>query len=108
TAVSLAVILFNGYYAISRLGVRFKLHQFEPVLLKTIFSYSIWIFIFAMVGQFQWSAGQVILGVISGTTEVGIYGVGIMLGTYYGAFSTAISGVFLPRATKMTVLNASS
>ena len=48
-----------------------------------------------------------ILGVVSGTTAVAIYGVGIMLGTYYGAFSTAISSVFLPRATQMTALEAS-
>ncbi|HMR17126.1 MAG TPA: polysaccharide biosynthesis C-terminal domain-containing protein, partial [Mariniflexile sp.] len=36
-----------------------------------------------------------------------IYGIGIVLGTYYGSFSTAISSVFLPRATKMAVANAS-
>lgn len=59
------------------------------------------------MGQFQWQSGQVILGVVSGTTAVAIYGVGIMLGTYYGAFSTAISSVFLPRATQMTAFEAS-
>jgi O-antigen/teichoic acid export membrane protein len=77
-------------------------------LVKEIFSYSIWIFIFAIVGQFQWQSGQIILGIISGTKNVAVYGVGIMLGTYYGSFSTAISGVFLPRATKMTVQEATS
>lgn len=108
TVVNIAVIGLNGYYVLKQLKVRFKLHHFETPLVKEIFSYSVWIFIFAMVGQFQWRAGQIILGVISGTTAVAIYGVGIMLGTYYGAFSTAISGVFLPRATKMTVLEASN
>ena len=108
TVVNIAVIGLNGYYVLKQLKVRFKLYSFETPLVKEIFSYSVWIFIFAMVGQFQWRAGQIILGVISGTTAVAIYGVGIMLGTYYGAFSTAISGVFLPRATKMTVLEASN
>ncbi|HEY0045413.1 MAG TPA: oligosaccharide flippase family protein, partial [Flavobacterium sp.] len=98
----------NGFYVLRKLNVRFKLHHFESGLIKEIFKYSIWIFIFAMVGQFQWRAGQLILGSMLGTTAVAIYGVGIMLGTYYGAFSTAISGVFLPRATKMTVLESSS
>ena len=106
TVVNVLVILFNGYYVSRKLRVSFKFHHLESPLIRQIFSYSIWIFIFALVGQFQWRAGQVILGVISGTTAVAIYGVGIMLGTYYGAFSTAISGVFLPRATKMTVLDA--
>lgn len=108
TVLNLTVIGINAYYVLRRLKVRFKLHHFETALIKEIFSYSIWIFIFAMVGQFQWRAGQIILGILSGTTAVAIYGVGILLGTYYGAFSTAISGVFLPRATTMTVQEASS
>ena len=107
TAVNLAVIALNGYYIFKKLDVRFVLHKFEIPLVRQIFSYSFWIFVFALVGQFQWRAGQVILGATSGSVAVAIYGVGIMLGTYYGAFSTAISGVFLPRATKMTVLDAS-
>src|SRR5690606_2916664 len=68
--------------------------------------YSIWIFVFAIVGQFQWKVGQMVLGVVTNTTVVAIFAVGVMLGTYYGAFSTAISGVFLPRATQMSVANA--
>ncbi len=107
TVMTLLVIALNGYYVLRRIKVRFRLHQFEMTMVKRIFSYSVWIFVFAMVGQFQWRAGQVILGSVSGTTAVAIYGVGIMLGTYYGAFSTAVSGVFRPRATKMTVQNAS-
>ena len=107
TAMNIMVIALNGYFVLRRIRVRFKLHHFDFTMVKTIFSYSVWIFVFAMVGQFQWKAGQVILGSVSGTMAVAIYGVGIMLGTYYGAFSTAISGVFLPRATKMTVKNAS-
>jgi O-antigen/teichoic acid export membrane protein len=106
TVVNLLVIGVNGFYIYRALRVRFRLHSFRKSHVLEIFGYSVWIFIFAMVGQFQWTSGQVILGVIN-PKVVGIYGVGIMLGTYYGAFSTAISGVFLPRATKMTVLGAS-
>lgn len=117
TVLNIVVIGLSGYYVLKNLKVKFHLHRFEAPLLKEIFSFSVWIFIFAMVGQFQWRGGQVILGMIPVpemkglpdgiTTAVAIYGVAITLGTYYGAFSTAISGVFLPRATKMTVLEAS-
>ncbi len=117
TVLNLAVIAVGAFYVFRRLKVRFRLHRFESPLVKEIFSYSVWIFIFAIVGQFQWQSGQVILGIIpvpemqhlpdAITTAVAIYGVGITLGTYYGTFSTAISGVFLPRATQMTVLEAS-
>src|SRR5690606_35927629 len=42
------------YYAVVKLKIRIKLHNFNKPLLKRIFSYSIWIFVFAIVGQFQW------------------------------------------------------
>ena len=47
------------------------------------------------------------MGRISPPEVLSIYGIGIVLGTYYGAFSSAISSVFLPMATKMSVENAS-
>lgn len=101
--VSFGVII---YYVLVKLKIRIKLHKFNKSLLKRIFAYSIWIFVFAIVGQFQWRVGQMVLGVVTNTTVVAIFAVGVMLGTYYGAFSTAISGVFLPRATQMSVANA--
>jgi O-antigen/teichoic acid export membrane protein len=106
TIMNILVIALNGYFALRKLKVIFKLHSFNPPLIKQIFSYSIWIFVFALVAQFQWKTGQIVLGALTNTTLVAIYAVGILLGTYYGAFSTAISGVFLPRATKMTVNQA--
>ncbi|QBA63896.1 lipopolysaccharide biosynthesis protein [Muriicola soli] len=102
--ILIAIII---YYVIRRLNVKFRLHQFSFDLPKRIFSYSIWIFVFVLVGQFQWKVGQMVLGIVANTTIVAIFAVGVMLGTYYGAFSTAISSVFLPRATQMVVANAS-
>ena len=105
--LNLVVIGVLIYYSFDRLKVRFKLHSFHKRILKEIFSYSVWIFMFVLIGQFQWKVGQLVLGIVADTTVVAIFAVGVMLGTYYGAFSTAISGVFLPRATQMTVANAS-
>lgn len=95
------------YYVFFKLKVKFILHEFKFKYIKQIFGYSTWIFIFAIVGMLQWNSGQWILGRIAKPEVLAIYGIGIVLGTYYGSFSTAISSVFLPRATKMTVGNAS-
>jgi O-antigen/teichoic acid export membrane protein len=104
--MNILVIVFNGVYVLKKLKVKFKLHCFEMPLIKEIFSYSVWIFVLALVSQLQWKLGQIVIGTLTNTTLVAIYAVGIMLGSYYGAFSSAITGVFLPRATKMTVENA--
>ena len=106
TVLNLSIISINVYYTITHLKIKFKLYSFKWSYIKEIFSYSVWIFVYAIVAQLQWTSGQLILGRISTTTIVAIYGVGILLGTYYAAFSAAIAEVFLPRATKMTVLEA--
>ncbi len=101
------IILITGYYVFNKLSVRFKLHKLSKKFVKQILGYSFWIFVFALVSMFQWQAGHWVLGRISPPGILSVYGIGIVLGTYYGAFSTAISSVFLPRATKMSVDNVS-
>ncbi|SHF46215.1 Membrane protein involved in the export of O-antigen and teichoic acid [Salegentibacter echinorum] len=107
TALNLAVIVINIWYVVTKLKIKFSLSGFQFPLIKEIFSYSIWIFVMALVYQFQWKGGQVILGIETNTVTVAIYAVGILLGTYYGAFASAINGVFLPKAMQMVVKNAS-
>lgn len=107
TIFNILIITSTSYYVFRKLHIKFKLHFLSTKFIKEIFSYSGWIFIFALVGIFQWKAGHWVLGRISTPEVLTVYGIGIVLGTYYGAFSTAISSVFLPRATQMSVGNAS-
>lgn len=106
TVVNVATIALTFSYSFFKLKARFRFKGFNKVMVDEIFSYSMWIFIFAIISQLQWKGGQMIIGMRLNTTEVAIYAVGIMLGTYYGAFSGAISNLFLPRATHMTVKKA--
>ncbi|TNJ46459.1 oligosaccharide flippase family protein [Tamlana fucoidanivorans] len=107
TVFNIIFLSVEFYYVFYKLKVKFKLHELKLKYIKEIFGYSLWIFVFALVSILQWKAGHWILGRIATPEVLTIYGIGIVLGTYYGAFSTAISSVFLPRATKMTVDNAS-
>ncbi|WP_299216915.1 oligosaccharide flippase family protein [uncultured Aquimarina sp.] len=107
TIFNILTISASAYYVLVKLRVRFKLHKLSKDFILQIFKYSSWIFLFAIVNMLQWKSGSWVLGAISVPKVLGIYGIGIALGTYYGAFSTAISSVFLPRATQMSVNNAS-
>ena len=107
TTMNLLIIGVNAYIVFKRLHVKIKLHKFEKALLKTMLGFSIWIFVFALVHQLRWQFGQLVLGLYYSTAIVAVYAVGSTLGNYYGAFSSAISSVFLPRAIQMTVNNPS-
>lgn len=107
TALNLIIILINIYYVLVSLKVKIKFGKFNLTSFKTIFNYSIWIFIFSMIGQLFWRSGQMILGVTQNTTVVAIFAIGIVLSGYFGAFAGAINSVFLPKATHMIENNSS-
>ncbi|MDH7446585.1 oligosaccharide flippase family protein [Aquimarina sp. 2201CG14-23] len=107
TVFNILTISVSAYYVLKKLKVKFRLHQWSKKFVSQILKYSSWIFVFAIVGMLQWKSGSWVLGYMSVPKVLGLYGIGIALGTYYGAFSTAISSVFLPRATQMSVNNAS-
>lgn len=107
TVFNLLIIIITYCYTNQKLKIRFSFNGRNRKIIKQIFSYSIWIFVFAIVQKFQWNAGQVVLGINTDTTTVAIFAVGIMLGSYYGTFASAINSVLLPKATQMVVANKS-
>lgn len=108
TVVNIITIIITFIFIRRKLYVKFDFSKPQKDFLIEIFSYSLWIFIFAIVGQLQWRGGQFVIGTSLGTKQVAVYAIGILLGSYYGAFSGAIAGVFLPRATNMVTKNATS
>jgi O-antigen/teichoic acid export membrane protein len=103
TIINVLYLLINFLYSKNYLNITFKFSKFNLGSIKNIFGFSIWMFILSLVSQFQWQGGQIVVGMRGGAEMVAIYSVGILLGTYYGAFSSAISSLFLPKATKMVV-----
>lgn len=106
TALSLAVLFVTAFYALKNIGARFSFRSLNVALVRGVLAFSVWVFLYSIIGQVQWQSGQIIIGAEIGPEAVAIYGVGIMFGTYYGAFSDAVTGLYLPRATYMTVANA--
>src|SRR5690625_1958890 len=105
--INLLMLIITMIYVFGKLEVKIKLYYFKIQIFKEILSYSSWIFISVIVDQIYWRIGHLILGIYVSTTEVAIFEIGIMFGQYFITFSTAISGVFLPRITKMVTRDAS-
>ena len=106
TILNIFIILINMYYVLVVMKVKIGFTSFNKELVRKIFSYSVWIFVFAMIGQLFWKSGQMILGITISTEAVAVFAVGIVLSGYFGAFAGAINSVFLPRATFMIEQNS--
>ena len=108
TVLNISVLLINLVYCLRVLKIRVHFKGFDYPLLGEIAGYSFFIFLNVIVDKVYWSTGQFILGIVSGTVLVAIYAIAMQLSTMYIMFSTAVSGVLLPRITMMVANNASN
>lgn len=107
TILNILSLIINKIYCKKKLKIKFKFGKIDTLLLKEIIAYSVWVFFNAIMDKINWSLDQSILGIMSGTVAVSIYAIASQLDQMYLNFSTAITGVLLPRVAKMQANNAS-
>ena len=105
TIVNLFILISNYIYCKKKLNIKIKFYGFDKKLFKTIFGYSFFIFLGIVVDKINWSVDQFVLGAISGTTAVSLYSVAANLNTLFINLSTAVSGVMLPKMSKLVAKN---
>lgn len=108
TVVNLSCLVFNLVYAIKKLDIKIHFGKIDTDLLKEILGYSFFVFLGVIVDQINWNTDQFILGVVAGTIPVAIYAIAMQFIKLYIQFSTSISGLLLPKASRMVANNASS
>ena len=107
TIVNIFTLLSNYIYCKNTLKINTKYTGFDKKIFKIIIGYSIWIFIGIIVDKVNWSVDNFILGSVSGTIAVAIYSIAATLNTMFINLSTAISGVLLPKMSKLVAKKAS-
>lgn len=101
TITNLLCLFLNMIVCIKKLNVKLKFRGFDFVLLKEIFKYSFYIFLNQIIDKINWSLDSFIVGSIAGTVATAIYAVSGQLNNMYMSFSNAISGIMLPKVTRM-------
>lgn len=103
TVFNVLTLGLNFWYCKHYLKIKLKFARFQWNFLKEVSVYSFWIFLNAIMDRIYWSTGQFVLGAYAGTVVVAVFAVAIQLEHMYMSFSSAISGVFLPKVTAMAV-----
>ena len=103
TLFNLITLGLNFWYCKHCLKIKLVFARFQWGFLKEVSIYSLWIFLNTIMDRIYWSTGQFVLGAYAGTAVVAVFAVAIQLEHMYMSFSTAISGVFLPKVTAMAV-----
>ena len=103
TLFNVATLGLNYWYCRKYLKIKMIFSGFRLDFLKEVSVYSFWIFLNSIMDRIYWSTGQFVLGAYAGAAVVAVFAIAIQLENMYMSFSTAISVVFLPKVTPMTV-----
>lgn len=106
SCLNLAVMLCYVWYVFFHLRIRVRWGGFDPVLLKQIFSYSIFIFLNMVMQEIYWNVDATLVGMLKGAQVATITLISGSMVTYFMDFSNAISGMFLPKAVQMVTQGA--
>lgn len=106
TVFTILFFLVQMFYVRVRLKIRLQFKGFDFTFFKEVFSYSVFVFMGIVVDQINWKVDQFIIGVKMPVSQVGVYSIALQFPMYYMSFSNALSGVFLPKATKMAMTGA--
>lgn len=101
TFLTFALLLSNMFYCFKKLHIKFKFKKFQAGLFREMWVFTFFIFLNQIIDQVNWSVDKFLLGRLSGTTAVAVYGVGGQINTMYQQFSTSISNVFVPKVNRI-------
>ncbi|ENJ6565088.1 TPA: oligosaccharide flippase family protein [Proteus mirabilis] len=99
--INIIFILLHYFYYKKIIDIKFSVYYFDFKVFRMVFKYSVFIFLALIVDQINWNFGQLIIGSYNGTESVAIYSISILFNTTFIMLSTAISGVMLPKISKM-------
>ncbi len=107
TIFNMATLALNCYYCFRHLRIKIRFGAMRWGFLREVSIYSFWILLTVIMDRIYGSAGQFILGIYRDVKQVALYSISIQLKDMFYLFSTAITGLFLPRITQMVARKAS-
>ena len=107
-----ALILINGAFSLTTSILKFivfkrksklniKWTYFDKAELKNIFSFSMWSFGCGLAQRLRLSIVPSVLGILSNSSEIAIFAMGMALEGMVYTLSSAINGLFLPTVSRM-------
>ena len=68
---------------------------------KSLMSFSIWVFLTSMAQRFRLSMMPAVLGIFANSTEISIFALGMAIEGMVYKLSSALNGLFLPKVTRI-------
>lgn len=80
--------------------IRYNIQARDRMLLKEIFSFSVWTTVMSIAQRFVFNLAPTILGAFSTSTEIAVFAPANTLEGYFYTFAAAVNGMFLTKISK--------
>lgn len=105
TVISSSSGLIQMIYSITILKVKFDFRNFDKVIFKGLFSFTFFVFLNSFAHQLFSNADKIIISIFKDASSIAIYAIAIQLSGYFYTFSNVITGLYMPRITKIVIEN---
>ena len=113
------LVLINGLtafltslskYIVFKYRTRMQINwgYFDFSKLKEVFSFSMWAFGNGLAQRMRLTLVQSLLGIVSNSSEISIFALGMSLEAMFFTISSAINGLFLPRVSTLSIQQGKS
>lgn len=106
--LSIVLILLDVMFCFTILKIRPKFHCFDKVLFKSIFTFSLALFLQTIVNQINQNLDSVILGAMIQPERVAVYSLGLTIYVAFNSLTSSVANLFTPEAARLVQKNAAT
>lgn len=99
--VGVGIKLYKFLYLRHKEFLKINLSLFDKTLAKELLGFSAWMFVIGIAQRLILNIVPTILGILSGTREIAIFSIAMLLEAYTWTFASALNGLFLPKVSRM-------
>lgn len=99
--LTVAFGLIAGAFVLFRLRLRPAFGGIEAGFVREVFGYSSFIFLQMVATQVNAMTDQVLLGIMTTSSTIGVYAVGAQISAYFQSIAGSINGVLMPGVVRM-------
>ena len=100
--LGLLVAIYKYGYAKKKINLNIDLRIFDRSLAKSLFKFSIWVFVIGIAQRLTINISPTILGMRASTLQISVYAIAAMLEAHTWNFANALNGLFMPRVANLT------
>lgn len=99
--VGLVLIVLKLYYLHQHTPLKIDVGYKDKGLLRELIKFSFWVFVIGIAQRLLINIAPGILGVFSGTTQIALFSIGIIIEGYTWTFAHALNGLFMAKVTHL-------